>query len=1189
MKRIAQALARPIGHNRVYILSAALALLSAACTNDEYPTHEPQGDRVAIELTAPISPPARGEYGEAGRGASTRANSSPFKGEVPATRAEGSTWHAQDAIGLFTLDPETSAVVDGQANYRYLNQSAAGATATFSPADAQNTAYFPVDGSKVSVLAYYPYNANVTPGSGTLPVPVDVADQTHLPAIDLMTSAAVQADKSNPAVQLSFEHRLTKLSITLQADASFPSGTDLSTATLTLTGTPATAQYDLVAQSLTPSATAQDIALPLSPASGGTATSQAIVIPTAAGKGVAFKIAVNGDEYTGKLPGDVALKAGEEVTVTITLKKSKAEIEASIRPWGTGSSTGLEAVNFTMPVDPKTGEPAVTSFTLYKVDANGAETPAEYSYNITSKEWTAQPGFFYVEDIEPTDKFYALHTPAKGNDITGVKDILRTPLVTLGETRENVLDLAFEHVNARLTVNLYTGNESQGIDISDATVEILGYNFTGVANTLVVEPQKIEAGKEVVVNADGKTFTATVGDLIDITGGNAHTVNILLAVRQDGKTSAGLEVTIKTWGTGGTDELTAINYYQPVDPTTGKPAVEKFTLYRYRDGSATLGVEYTYDAAQKSWTAIPEAFYAEDVLDSDLFQAVHTPEKSDPVTGLADKMSTPKVGMDKTSKIIDLAFAHENAQLHILLYRGEGVDESVDLSTAETSLLGHTFKGGDVKAIIAPREIAAGEAIKVTAGSREFNCTAGKMSLTAGNTYTLRITLKSEQNGNTVAGLEVTKADWTPGGSEPLTAIHFTVPKNPETQEPAVKTFALTKSNPSGDPQTVTYTWTGTEWNTGKDTPFYAEFISTSDRFTAEYIPAKGDDITGVKDILRTAAVAMDPSTWVIPLKFEHVNAQVQFVLERGAGFTDPLDGAQINVSLGDKALTLAADAEYLIEPENTSNKDVSVKLTDNRVYSGTLSSFTAVGGQKTVVKVTLKTTEAASISVEAAAWGEEINKETDVKLPINIGNSDLSKLPGTGTIEIVTGAHTGRYTWNGTSLTTGTPIYWDNLPSSTTHNFTFTFTPDAAGTPEKDILVGSATGVNWGGDIAFGALEHKHARFSIALKKGTGYSDTEWGAITPTLTLNGFTTNAYVVTGGVAILSETTLGTAHTLVLSLNGYTYTINLKDKFTTFEGGKKYGLTATVNKTGIGGISIEEVADWLPGDNVSGTFE
>lgn len=352
MKRMTQALARRKGPQTMFAL-LALALLPAACTNDEYKTNEPQEERVAIEVAAgaPVapqapnsspSPLAKGEY-RAPRGEGVWR--CPEGAEGSSTRATDTSWHAQDAIGLFTLDPTTSAVVDGQANFRYINQSAAGATATFAPADAQNTAYFPVDGSKVNVLAYYPYNSAWQPGTGTLPVPVNVANQSNLPAIDLMTSAAVAADKSNPAVQLTFEHRLTKLDITLVADASLPAGTDLSTATLTLTGTPATAEYDLVGQKLTGHGAAQDIVLPVVAASSsgsapGTATSQAIVIPTSAGQGVAFVVGLDGDEFVGKLPADEAFNPGELLEVEITVKKAGlAQITITgIKDWGTGGS-----------------------------------------------------------------------------------------------------------------------------------------------------------------------------------------------------------------------------------------------------------------------------------------------------------------------------------------------------------------------------------------------------------------------------------------------------------------------------------------------------------------------------------------------------------------------------------------------------------------------------------------------------------------------------------------------------------------------------------------------------------------------------------------------------------------------------------------------------------------------------------
>lgn len=120
------------------------------------------------------------------------------------TRAADDHWDDNDAIGVYMVTADNS-IVGGVSNYRYTVVKG-GQDCTFNPADENNTAYFPDDGTAVNVVAYYP-QGDVVENKLSL----DLANQGEQPRIDLMSAKAEGASKSSPTINLEFKHRLTKL------------------------------------------------------------------------------------------------------------------------------------------------------------------------------------------------------------------------------------------------------------------------------------------------------------------------------------------------------------------------------------------------------------------------------------------------------------------------------------------------------------------------------------------------------------------------------------------------------------------------------------------------------------------------------------------------------------------------------------------------------------------------------------------------------------------------------------------------------------------------------------------------------------------------------------------------------------------------------------------------------------------
>lgn len=127
------------------------------------------------------------------------------------TRAADDHWDDNDAIGVYMVNAENS-IVGKVSNYRYTVVTG-GQNCTFNPADENNTAYFPEDGTAVNVVAYYP-QGNVVENKLSL----DLAIQNEQPKIDLMAAKATDASKNNPTINLGFKHRLTKLFFKIEGD-----------------------------------------------------------------------------------------------------------------------------------------------------------------------------------------------------------------------------------------------------------------------------------------------------------------------------------------------------------------------------------------------------------------------------------------------------------------------------------------------------------------------------------------------------------------------------------------------------------------------------------------------------------------------------------------------------------------------------------------------------------------------------------------------------------------------------------------------------------------------------------------------------------------------------------------------------------------------------------------------------------
>lgn len=236
------------------------------------------------------------------------------------TRAMGSTWSAADVIGIFMVD-NTGTLAS---NHAYETTAGDG---SFAPADDQQTIWFPIadDAPKVDFIAYYPWSAHQVGFTYN----INVYSQSDQFALDLMTADRVTGkDKTSPAVDFTFHHRLTKMRLTLKAAPGMPtSGID--GIKVQLTGQQTTATCNLTTGDVTTSGDVSTIEL-----SVFNHSAEAIILPAepAADRQLIFTL-TRGDVLRYTIPADRAFRPGELHDYEITLNPTGVSVTSNIVDW----------------------------------------------------------------------------------------------------------------------------------------------------------------------------------------------------------------------------------------------------------------------------------------------------------------------------------------------------------------------------------------------------------------------------------------------------------------------------------------------------------------------------------------------------------------------------------------------------------------------------------------------------------------------------------------------------------------------------------------------------------------------------------------------------------------------------------------------------------------------------------------
>lgn len=232
------------------------------------------------------------------------------------TRASGNAWDAGDAIGVYMKKSgsilSTENLVDNAENRKYVTATTAGQFLPF----AGHSIYFPVDGSSVDFVTYYPYQDNI---DGAV-YKVDLANQQSVESVDLMYADNLKGVmKGASASGLVFSHQLANLELNISKGKGIST---LAGLTVTVKGMYTRADFNLADGTLkVDDKSKANIPMVLTSKSESM-RAEAIVLPTESLDGISIEFSLQSKTYTLKLTSGVSLQKGKKVVYNITLKNS---------------------------------------------------------------------------------------------------------------------------------------------------------------------------------------------------------------------------------------------------------------------------------------------------------------------------------------------------------------------------------------------------------------------------------------------------------------------------------------------------------------------------------------------------------------------------------------------------------------------------------------------------------------------------------------------------------------------------------------------------------------------------------------------------------------------------------------------------------------------------------------------------
>lgn len=247
------------------------------------------------------------------------------------TRASGSVWDKGDAIGVYMK--KSGEALTSSSLTKNVQYQTTGTTA-FSPAKGAKTITFPLDGSNVDFISYYPYKEDIA----DFIYPVDLSNQSVQADIDLLYSDnAKNRNSENPGVNMLFSHQLSK--IVLNMGYTFP--TDMNDIEVIITNAATKADFNLTDGILSAPSATENIACWVK--SDGS-IAEAILLPISDLSGMEFWFLLDEEIFKcplSSVPEIQAFNKSTRYTFTIQLESNRtaAITLGEIADWTEGPSS----------------------------------------------------------------------------------------------------------------------------------------------------------------------------------------------------------------------------------------------------------------------------------------------------------------------------------------------------------------------------------------------------------------------------------------------------------------------------------------------------------------------------------------------------------------------------------------------------------------------------------------------------------------------------------------------------------------------------------------------------------------------------------------------------------------------------------------------------------------------------------
>jgi len=268
----------------------------------------------------------------------------------PGSRAVDTKWSPNDQVGIYMIAHEGS-LPAGADFSRYKVSGSGGESVVFVPTDADETLYYPTDGSSVNFVAFSPYVAP-TDNAAIYSAFSDQSEPAKMEAVDFLYHKGTTAyNQTDASATLTFTHELSKLVIEV-VTTDDATQIDLTALDIQVTGVPDAVTANLSDGSLTASGSTTRVT-PFVTDVSGKRTATAILVPHASGAGRSIEFTVpNVGVFTHAFAHDYTFASGKEYQLTFTLNRKGAKLDGmQINDWLDGSWTDTGSYTFELLTD----------------------------------------------------------------------------------------------------------------------------------------------------------------------------------------------------------------------------------------------------------------------------------------------------------------------------------------------------------------------------------------------------------------------------------------------------------------------------------------------------------------------------------------------------------------------------------------------------------------------------------------------------------------------------------------------------------------------------------------------------------------------------------------------------------------------------------------------------------------------